>query len=70
MEVHLATLSENTANFGFLAEWGLSILVETNNLKILLDTGHSISAVHNAQVLGIDLSTIPARDLTRQYLLQ
>ena len=58
MEVRLTTLSENTANFGFLAEWGLSILVETDNLKILVDTGLSISAVHNAQVLGIDLSTI------------
>jgi len=58
VEVRIATLSENTANFGFLAEWGLSILVETNNLKILVDTGLSMSAVHNAQVLGIDLSTI------------
>lgn len=58
MEIRIATLSENTANFGFLAEWGLSILIETNNLKVLVDTGLSLSAVHNAQVLGIDLSTI------------
>jgi len=58
MEIRITTLSENTANFGFLAEWGLSILIETTNLKILLDTGLSMSAVYNAQVLGIDLSTI------------
>ena len=58
MKIRIATLNENTAKFGFLAEWGLSILIETNNLKILVDTGFSISVVHNAQVLGIDLSTI------------
>jgi len=58
MEIRITTLSENTANYGFLAEWGLSILVEVDELKILVDTGLSISAVHNAQLLGIDLSTV------------
>ncbi len=27
MDIKITTLSENTANYGFLAEWGLSILV-------------------------------------------
>ena len=58
MKLKLTTLSENTANYGFLAEWGLSILVEGDGLRILMDTGLSFSAVHNAQLLGIDLSTI------------
>ena len=58
MEIRITTLSENTANYGFLAEWGLSILVEVNRTRILVDTGLSFSAVHNAQLLGIDLSTI------------
>ncbi len=58
MEVRITTLSENTANYGFLGEWGLSILVEAEGLKILVDTGLSFSAVHNAQKMGIDLSTI------------
>ncbi len=61
MELRLTTLSENTALArprGLLAEWGLSILVEVDNLKILLDTGQSISTVHNAVALGIDLSQI------------
>ena len=58
MEIRITTLSENTANYGFLAEWGLSILVETEGLRILVDTGPSFSAVHNAQLLGIDLSAI------------
>jgi 7,8-dihydropterin-6-yl-methyl-4-(beta-D-ribofuranosyl)aminobenzene 5'-phosphate synthase len=58
MEVRVTTLSENTANYGYLAEWGLSILVEVDNLKILMDTGLSFSAVYNAQLMGVDLTTI------------
>ena len=59
MELNITTLSENTAGLGnFLGEWGLGILVETDELKILFDTGQSISASHNADILGIDLSQI------------
>jgi 7,8-dihydropterin-6-yl-methyl-4-(beta-D-ribofuranosyl)aminobenzene 5'-phosphate synthase len=58
MEVKITTLSENTAKFGYLAEWGLSMLVEADSVKILMDTGLSFSAVHNAQLMGIDLATI------------
>ena len=57
--MNIITLTENTAgNVGVLAEWGLSILVEVDGLNVLLDTGLSTSVVHNASVLGIDLSTI------------
>jgi len=42
----------------YLAEWGLSILVETDEANVLLDTGAGISASHNADVLGIDLSQV------------
>jgi len=58
MEIKITTLSENTANYGYLAEWGLSILVEVDEATILVDTGLSFSAVHNAQLMGIDLATI------------
>jgi 7,8-dihydropterin-6-yl-methyl-4-(beta-D-ribofuranosyl)aminobenzene 5'-phosphate synthase len=59
MSVRITTLSENTAGRGhLLAEWGLSILVETGKTSVLLDTGSSISTTHNADVLGIDLSKI------------
>ena len=52
----ITTLSENTAdNLGLLAEWGLSILVETNEANVLLDTGQTVSVTHNAEALGIDL---------------
>jgi len=59
MELRITTLSENTAGAGnFLAEWGLSVLVETGGMNILLDTGSGISASHNADILGVDLSKI------------
>jgi len=58
MQIQITTLSENTANYGFLAEWGLSIVVKVDGMNILMDTGLSSTAAHNAQLLGIDLSTI------------
>jgi len=59
MEIRITTLSENTAATpGLLAEWGLSILAEVDNLKVLLDAGLGTSTVHNALALGIDPSTI------------
>lgn len=59
MTLHITTLSENTAGMGdFLGEWGLSILIETDTANVLLDTGTSVSAVHNADTLGIDFSKV------------
>jgi len=59
MSVRITTLSENTAHMGdFLGEWGLSILAETDEARVLLDTGKGVSAVYNADTLGIDLGNI------------
>jgi len=59
MSIEITTLSENTAGrVNLLAEWGLSILIEADGYKILLDTGRSFSAAYNAITLGIDLSQI------------
>lgn len=60
MKVTLTILSENTAAPipGLLAEWGLSILIETDEGHILFDTGQTISASHNAEILGVDLSQV------------
>jgi 7,8-dihydropterin-6-yl-methyl-4-(beta-D-ribofuranosyl)aminobenzene 5'-phosphate synthase len=58
MQIKVTTLSENTAKAGFLAEWGISMLVEVDGMKVLFDTGESISTVHNAQLLGVDLLAI------------
>ena len=56
--MQITTLSENTANYGYLAEWGLSILVEVDGITILLDTGLSFTAAHNAQRMDLDLSKV------------
>jgi 7,8-dihydropterin-6-yl-methyl-4-(beta-D-ribofuranosyl)aminobenzene 5'-phosphate synthase len=59
MALRITTLSENiAARGGLLAEAGLGILLETEGLKILFDCGQSVSAVHNADALGIDLSGV------------
>jgi 7,8-dihydropterin-6-yl-methyl-4-(beta-D-ribofuranosyl)aminobenzene 5'-phosphate synthase len=58
MNIKITTLSENTAELGYLAEWGLSMLIEADGMKVLFDTGMGIAAVHNAQLFDIDLATI------------
>jgi len=59
MGLRITTLSDNTAGRGrFLAEWGLSFLVETDEVNILFDTGKSISASHNAATVRFDLNQI------------
>ncbi len=63
MECRITTLSENTAFArprGLLGEWGLGALVETDDVRVLLDAGASISAVRNGDLLGIDWSRIDA----------
>jgi len=50
--MRITTLSENTAGrAGLLAEWGLSILIEADDHRILLDTGSAFSAVYNTIAL-------------------
>ena len=58
MDINITTLSKNTATRDFIAEWGLSILIEADNKRILLDTGAGFSAIYNAQLLGIDFNSI------------
>jgi 7,8-dihydropterin-6-yl-methyl-4-(beta-D-ribofuranosyl)aminobenzene 5'-phosphate synthase len=59
MNIKITTLSENNAAIGdFLGEWGLSILIETENATILFDCGKSVSAAYNADSLKIDLTKV------------
>lgn len=53
--MQLTILTENTAGGPFLAEHGLSYLIEHQGETILFDTGHSDVFLHNAELLGIDL---------------
>lgn len=63
MSARITTLSENSVTprpRGLLGEWGLSVLVEVNGLKVLLDAGQSISAVNNGDIMGVDWLGISA----------
>ncbi len=68
MAIRITTLSENTAGTGtVLAELGLSILIETDTINILLDTEEqiwlTIAALKelNAQKMGVSHCTgLPA----------
>jgi len=52
-------LSDNRSSDSHLStEHGLSILLETEQHKILLDTGASDAFIKNAQLLGMDLSDV------------
>ncbi len=55
----IITLVENTEGAeNCIAEHGLSLYIETEKHKLLLDAGQTDAAVKNAAVLGIDLSAV------------
>ena len=59
MKIRLTTLCDNLAgSLGYLAEWGLSILVQYGEETILLDTGGTDSVVRNAVQNNINLNQI------------
>jgi 7,8-dihydropterin-6-yl-methyl-4-(beta-D-ribofuranosyl)aminobenzene 5'-phosphate synthase len=63
MEARATTLIENAAfavPWGMLGEWGLSVLVERDDRRTLLDAGGSISAARNGDLLGINWDRIDA----------
>lgn len=53
-------LVENTVGvpLGLLSEWGLSILLDFGDERILFDTGEQGNLINNAQILGHDLRQI------------
>jgi Metal-dependent hydrolases of the beta-lactamase superfamily II len=55
--VTIRTLCENTAAIkGVLGEWGWSVIVETQESTIMLDTGASGIVIKNAEKMNVDLS--------------
>ncbi|WP_372745789.1 MBL fold metallo-hydrolase [Lutibacter sp.] len=53
--MNIIVLTENCAGSGFLAEHGLSYLIESEGEKILFDTGSTNVFKKNASTLGIDI---------------
>jgi len=59
MPITITTLVENTSGVPSLyGEWGQSLLVEVDGLRVLFDTGPSRHILDNAKNLGIELGTI------------
>ncbi len=59
--VRMTILAENTVYRGGLrAEHGWSVWIETQDKKILFDTGQSDLLLHNAAALGIDIAQADA----------
>lgn len=64
----IVTLVENsTGHEGCIAEHGLCLYVETVSHKLLLDTGQTEALLHNADVLGIDLSAVDTAVLSHGH---
>lgn len=60
--MRLTVLMDNTTNLDttYLGESGLSFLIETDNEKVIFDTGFSPIFLSNARKMGIDLTAISA----------
>ncbi|HBU56822.1 MAG TPA: MBL fold metallo-hydrolase [Gemmatimonadetes bacterium] len=57
--VTVTILSSNLANGNSVGEWGLSALVQADGACVLFDAGrHPETVIHNAEVLGADLSCV------------
>ena len=54
----MTVLIDNVASEPFAAEWGLSIWIEADGKKILLDTGAGSLFTQNTRLLGLDLADI------------
>ncbi len=66
--VTITTLVENTATFGYLGEWGLSMLVSLEGHSFLYDTGMGKTIIHNAEMLKADLRKVSAIILSHGHV--
>jgi 7,8-dihydropterin-6-yl-methyl-4-(beta-D-ribofuranosyl)aminobenzene 5'-phosphate synthase len=65
----LTILSDNYPNGDLSTEWGLAILVETADAKVLIDTGQSYSTLRdNTQALNKDLSDVDFVVISHEHL--
>lgn len=61
MNVKITTVVENTLEtsvFPLIGEHGLAFFIESQDRKILFDTGQGQALVHNANLLGINLQQV------------
>lgn len=60
-------LIDNIASEGLKGEWGLSVYIEHNGTKILLDAGTTGDFVNNADSLGINLAEVDLAVLSHAH---
>ncbi len=61
MAIRITTLVENSVGrTNVIGEWGLSMLVETDDCVVLSDAGTTGAAARNAQALDVPLSSVDA----------
>ena len=65
--LEMTVLIDNVAEEPLVGEWGLSIMIDADGRRILLDTGASGQFAQNAQRLGIDLSSVDAGVLSHAH---
>jgi 7,8-dihydropterin-6-yl-methyl-4-(beta-D-ribofuranosyl)aminobenzene 5'-phosphate synthase len=63
----IKVLMDNLPAVNYLNEWGLSIYIEYEDKKILLDTGASEGFSNNAKVAGVDLSKVDVAVLSHAH---
>lgn len=60
-------LTDNKACDNMKGEWGLSVYIEHENKKLLLDTGSSPLFAENAEKCGVDLSAVDMAFLSHAH---
>ena len=63
----MTVLIDNLAEAPLVVEWGLSILIDADDNRLLLDTGASGLFAQNAERLGIDLGSVDAGVLSHAH---
>ena len=59
--------NETLEGSGCGCEWGLSVLVEQDGTRVLLDTGATGLFAENARMLGVDLASVQAAVLSHAH---
>ena len=65
--MRITALTENTTEYDFPVEHGLSLYIEALGHKILFDTGQSEIFAENAERLGVDLSAVDIAVLSHDH---
>ncbi|MBQ0025266.1 MAG: MBL fold metallo-hydrolase [Bacteroidales bacterium] len=65
--MRIVVLSDNIGDGDLKGEWGLSLFIEYEGKRILLDTGGSGLFLTNAKLLGTDIASVDAAVLSHAH---